>query len=136
MQTVDQAHLLGLLFDRSSCPLLFVLRHRETEQLLDAVVVRLPRRRFLLHRGPHGATICGCVCAREEEPVTSSHGIGIILALMRKNVCSVFLLLVFAELNFFVSLLPKSLETCYINLRNRHDWCIVHQLLSKWSLLA
>lgn len=72
MQSVDRLHLFRLLLDRSSCPLVFGLGHRETEQLLDAVVVRLPRRRFFLHRGPHGAAICGCACAKREEPVTSS----------------------------------------------------------------
>lgn len=51
------AHLFRLLLDRSSCPLVFVLGHRETEQLLDTAVVRLPRRLFL-NRGPHGVTIC------------------------------------------------------------------------------
>lgn len=55
---IGHTHLFRLLLDRSSCPLVFVLGHRETEQLLDTVVVRLPRRRVFLSRRPHGVTIC------------------------------------------------------------------------------
>lgn len=74
LQSVDQAHLFRLLLDRSSCPLVFVLGHRETEQLLDTVVVRLPRRRLFLNRGPHGGTICSvCVCAQEERNLSQAH---------------------------------------------------------------
>ncbi|TNN87182.1 hypothetical protein EYF80_002384 [Liparis tanakae] len=57
---------------RSSCPLVFVLGHRETEQLLDTAVVRLPGRRLFLNRGPHGVTIC--VGAGRGEPVMSACG--------------------------------------------------------------
>lgn len=72
MLSVDQAHLFRLLLDRSSCPLVFVLGDGETEQLLDTAVVRLPRRRLFLNRGPHGGTIC--VYVDNDRKLSSANG--------------------------------------------------------------
>lgn len=71
---VDLAHLFGHLLDRSTDIFVFVLGHRETEQLLDAAVIRLPRRTFLLNGGPQGLTVGICTGPERGEPIT--HGTG------------------------------------------------------------
>lgn len=71
---VDLAHLFGHLFDRSADIFVFVLGHRETEQLLDAAVVRLPWRTFFLNGGPQGLTVGICKGPERGEPITHSTG--------------------------------------------------------------
>lgn len=67
---VDLTHLFGHLLDRSSGFLVFVLGHGQTEELLDAAVVRLPRRRLLLDGGPQGLTVRVCKCPKTGEMAT------------------------------------------------------------------
>lgn len=57
---VDLAHLFGHLLDGSGDFLVLVLGHRQTEELLDAAVVRLRRRRLLLDGRPQGLTVRVC----------------------------------------------------------------------------
>lgn len=61
---VDLTHLFGHLLDRSSDFLVFVLSHGQTEELLDAAVVRLARRRIFLDGGPQGLTVRVCECPK------------------------------------------------------------------------
>lgn len=62
---VDLAHLFGHLLDGSGDFLVLVLGHRQTEELLDAAVVRLPRRRLLLDGRPQGLTVCVCTWGKK-----------------------------------------------------------------------
>lgn len=65
-----QPNLFGHLLDRSGDFVLFVVDHRETEQLLDAAVVRHPGRTLFLDGGPQGLTVRICKGPERGELVT------------------------------------------------------------------